>query len=174
MTHVLPNKRDPADLSPPEAPVPWPARLTGSVMPSPPTPAVSAAPTPFWGATMPRGSPIPMGASYTELCISPMGDPFPLSRRGFCSFFPPIYLLCGIWIKGPCHYLHGSNIPPLIDWTRRVIPVSDLPLITETIILRIHRLTFPVISGRSLSTLIGISSYINGDVSGVAGAALLH
>lgn len=36
------------------------------------------------------------------------------------------------------------------------MPLSDLPLIKETIILRIHRLTFSMISERSLSAQIGI------------------
>lgn len=83
-----------------------------------------------------------------------------------------ISVLCGTGIKDPCHYLHESNILPLIGWTSRVMPVSDPQLITETIILRIHRLTFSVISGRSLSTLIGISCCINGNVSSVTGAIL--
>lgn len=125
------------------------------------------------GHNAPGGSPLPIGASYTALCTSPLGD-HTLSLGEAFAGFSPISLLCGIWTKHPCHYLHGSNIPPLIDWTRRVIPVSDLPLTTETIILRIHRLTFPVISGRSLSTLIGISSYINSDISSVTGVARLH
>lgn len=49
-----------------------------------------------------------------------------------------------------------SYITLLIDQTSRVIPLSDLPLIKETIILRIHRLTFSMISERSLSAQIRI------------------
>lgn len=57
------------------------------------------------------------------------GDLFPLGEA-FADFVPISYLY-GISTKGPSHSLHGSNIPPLIDWTRRVIPASDLPLIRD-------------------------------------------
>jgi len=113
------------------------------------------------------------GIQFHSTLHRPLGTPIPSLWERLLQVFSPISL-CGLWIRRPCHYLRGSDIPPLIDWTRRAIPVSDPPLITETIILRIHRLTFPVISGRSLSTLLEISSYINSDVSGLAGAALWH
>lgn len=120
----------------------------------------------------PRGPRTP-AELVTQHLHSPLGDPSPPQGGAFAGF-PPIPPLCGIWIKSPCHHLRVSNIPPPIDWTRRIIPVSDLPLITETIVLRIHRLTFPVISGRSLSAPTGIPSSINSDISSVTGAALLR
>lgn len=65
--------------------------------------------------------------------------------------------LCSIMrINGLWHYMLESYIPLLIDQTSQVMPLSDLPLIKETIILRIHRLTFSMISERSLSAWIGI------------------
>lgn len=132
MAHTLPNRRAPADPSPPEGPVSRPARLVGLC---PNCASALRVLHPPGGAHCPR-EPVPQHfarALGESLSLAP-GEAF----AGFS-------LLCEIRIKGPCCilYMEVTSIPPPIDWTRRVIPVSDLPLITETIILRIHRLTFP-------------------------------